>query len=350
MAPGPPVEAAVSADVDVFDVEDVGCAGEVFELAPSKLQTFVTQKEVAHSFVQGATIYVRRSATEPSIEEEVILPPRVISSTNSQTLGTALFKNLEEHIFKQRFPEWLVCISSFFATVILHLTADTAAANRRVANLVQLLILRVLTSCLVLFHSEPCNIHLLCRISTFLLTDLGISTPLYSLGKISYMRSHKNRMQAAVKVVSRQLVYRNEGLIPPARDLQFEESLIELIDVKSLRASVDCSTPGEDDPDGIDNVGELKQDMFINALRLLFAFLRTSVAGSRLVHFCDGCCKNAQHATKRPVLKSKCLSAVCSCYLVVPLVSCHFLFAMLWHLLLYVFVCCLFFMFFLLWW
>jgi hypothetical protein len=271
-------------------VDATGMPAEEYQLAPVADKSLTRQRDIVHSFVQ--TVQIKIKTTGKNASEELIVPPRLVSSCTATVLGRAMISNLERYAMGSSLPVWLESVAQVFNAVFFLLAADTAASNKRVMNNFEVLLARLLLTAantLIFTFVEYCNLHLLCRVSTFMLNDTEICAPMYAMSRIVNMKSHKGHLRYAAKIAAATLDFK-PNTQPPERDAAIEQLLFQIIDIKTIREA--GANPDEDE-------ATVFNSRRLDAMRELYEFIHCDPNSGVWTHFCQGCCRGKPHAIKR---------------------------------------------------
>jgi hypothetical protein len=272
-------------------VDAADMPAEEYQLVPVGDKPLTRVRDVVHSFVQTVQIQIKTPSSH--VSEELLVPPRLVSSCTATVLGRAMISNLERYAMGSCLPAWLQSVAQVFHAIFFLLAADTAASNKRVMNNFEVLLARLLLTAVTTFiftFVEYCNMHLLCRVTTFMLNDTEICAPMYAMSRIVNMRSHKGHLRHAAKIAAATLDFK-PNTQPPERDATIEQLLFEIIDIKTISEA--GANPDEDDEATVRNSRRL------DAMRELYGFIHCDPNSGDWTHCCQGCCRGKPHAIKR---------------------------------------------------
>jgi hypothetical protein len=314
----------------------------VLKASTDKKDVFM-QSDVCHSFVQTASVRLKTdpSPDAPVLCEEFVLPPTLVARCDNQTLGKCFVQALERHM-TGNFQQFLDLLN---VALLFLFCSDTASANLLCKNQLQALLLHCLAgaSAGIYFFFEACCLHKLCRVSTFTLKSQGVMTPMYSLGRLQRLRSHKSQMHNAVeKLVETMTVHRQSP--PPDPDSQNKAAFLSLLQgASTVHYANTFGQAGEDGSDSDDD-----KPGIVQSVENLFIFFWGLLSSKVLVHYCVGpaCCKSKKHSQKRAssrvykLPKQVCVCVyvcVCMCMCVCMCCCFHSCFYNCFH---YCFRCC----------
>ena len=240
--------------------------------------------EFIHSLVSTACVsWVDPSGNER--QEDIMLPPRQMTSTSAAHIGSALTSNLETHLLGCTLEEAVHRFAGVYDSVGVHCVGDSAKSNIKAIRELFAYLLQLGRSAgvMVTCSFTACMLHQLMRIVLLLLEHKQLTASLYSITRIHLSSVSRRRTFATVReLLERRFVFHPDSVPPdcPATDPFFRARL------KDMLAGAWDGMVEEDD-------FQRKSGLVDDLLRF---FNGNLLDRNQWVHHCSGCHKDKSHA------------------------------------------------------
>ncbi len=243
-------------------------------------------REFIHSMVTTGSI----SFTDGNLverQEELVFPPRQMTSTSSAHVGSALVQNLELYLMGQGLAGGIDQLARNFRAIGFFSVADSAKSNLKTVR--QLFAFLSATGknagAVVTCSFLPCFLHQLMRLVLLLAEHKGISSPLFSVTRLQLSSTLRQRTCRTMRSLLDSRFRFFADTRPPGQrptDSYFRARLRDLI-TNSLENVI------EDDE-------ETFQAKASHVAKLIDFFNGDITNKLEWQHYCTGCHSNRAHA------------------------------------------------------
>lgn len=158
--------------------------------------------ELAHSFVMSGCVCIQYS-NGLQRKEELVLPPRQLTSTSAAHVGTSIMDCLERHLFGTSFATWISNISNRFGAVNFIAVADSATSNvkciSQMFSFARLLGRQYGITVTACFTS--CLLHQCARMIALHLEHQSMATSLFSITRLHQHANARAAVKDAMKII-----------------------------------------------------------------------------------------------------------------------------------------------------
>lgn len=250
--------------------------------------------ELVHSMVCSGCV----QAVFPfggSLKEEVVYPPKELSSTAAPHIGAGLIQNIE-NLSGMPFGQCLEEIGSRFRALNFIFVADSYSANVRFIQQ----LFSYLTHVAGQKEEMPvitgvfttCFLHQLARVLALHIDHHSLTAPLYSITRLNIHSNARELILKTMKLLLRQRFEYRPNEAPPDTFMQSAAVKAKLLDV------LGGTWTGEADADDATTLTS-RQLLLRDALMF---FNGDILQDSKYTHYCQGCHRNASHALEDATL------------------------------------------------
>ena len=160
--------------------------------------------ELAHSMVTSGCVSILYP-NGSRCKEEVVWPPRQLTATAAQHIGSGLVENMEKYLFGTSLGTWVQQISSRFGCLNLVFVADSATANLKcISQLFSfLLILGRQYGITVTACYTSCMLHQCARLVALHIEHQALANALFSITRLHQHSNSRDAVKASMKKILR---------------------------------------------------------------------------------------------------------------------------------------------------
>lgn len=136
-------------------------------------------------------------------KEEIVLPPRQLTTTSADHIGSSLITNLETHLFDADLATWVSKIASRFGSLNLVTVADSATGNVKAVSLLfsHLQLLSKQFGITVTAFFNTCLLHQCARLLALHIEHQSMATSLYSITRLHQHATARTAVQKSMKLL-----------------------------------------------------------------------------------------------------------------------------------------------------
>ena len=158
--------------------------------------------ELAHSMVTSGCVSILYP-NGARCKEEVVWPPRQLTATTAQHIGSGLVENMEKYLFGASFSTWVSQIAHRFGSLNLVVVADSATANVKCVSQLfsYLLILGRQFGIVVTAWYTCCMLHQCARLLALHIEHQAMANALFSITRLHQHTNARDAVKASMKKI-----------------------------------------------------------------------------------------------------------------------------------------------------